>query len=251
MPLAQLHFRSNTLVKQVAATVIIPNVPPPWSTFYLLHGLSDDHTIWTRRTRLEVYAENLPMLIVMPDGYRGFYTRHESGPDYAAYIADEVVDFIERTFNVKRSRTARAIGGLSMGGYGALRIGLGYPDRFQSITSHSGALMHGTHIKGKPPGGLTIDEYRATFGRSPAGTDHDLLHLARRARKAKSLPAIRIDCGTEDFLLDANRTVHAQLVRDKIPHDYEEFPGAHTWDYWDTHIQRALQFHAQQLKLKK
>lgn len=248
MPLAQVHFKSDTLGKQVAATVLIPSTPGPWASFYLLHGLSDDHTIWQRRTRVEVYVERLPLLVVMPDGYRGFYTRAEQGPDYAGYIGQEVVDFIDRTFHTKRSRAARAIGGLSMGGYGALRVGLGFPERFSSITSHSGALMIGS-VK-RNPDDPREREFNLLFGPNPAGTDHDLLRLARRLRDRKQLPKIRIDCGTEDFLLESNRACHAGLEKLKIPHEYQEFPGAHTWDYWDEHVREAIAFHAKNLRLK-
>lgn len=251
MPLAHLQFRSNVLAKQVAATVIVPTQSPPWSTYYLLHGRSDDHSTWYRRTRLEGYAEqlNLPLLIVMPDGFRGFYTRNERGPDYAKYIGDEVVGVVERTFNVKKTRGARAIGGLSMGGYGALRIGLGFPDRFCSINSHSGALMRGSRSLRDVGGKSPSDEELLIFGENPVGTDHDLLALARRCKRAGKLPKLLIDCGTEDFLLEDNRAFHAALRKERIPHVYAEHPGAHTWDYWDEHVRTALKFHAANMKL--
>jgi S-formylglutathione hydrolase FrmB len=134
-----------------------------------------------------------------------------------------------------------------MGGYGAMRIGLGYPDRFCSITAHSGALMHGTRKWTRP--GQEFE--RRIFGRLPAGTDHDLVHLAKKAKRDGKLPRIRIDCGTEDFLLEANRQCHSLLTHAGIAHEYEEFPGAHTWDYWDHHIQRALAFHAGHMRLKQ
>lgn len=251
MPLAHLHFRSEILGKQVAATVILPTQSPPWSTYYLLHGLSDDHTIWQRRTRIEVYAEqlNLPLMIVMPDGFRGFYTRNDRGPDYAKYIGEEVVGFIERTFNVKHTRGARAIGGLSMGGYGALRIGLGFPDRFCSLNSHSGAVMRGSRKDLKQPSGIPPHEDLAVFGPSPAGTDHDVIALARKCKRAGKLPKMLIDCGTEDFLLNENRSLHDIFRKEKIAHEYAEHPGAHNWDYWDEHVRTALRFHARNLKL--
>src|SRR5687767_4219903 len=102
MPCA-FHYSSKTIGKQVGANVIIPNAgEPPFATFYLLHGLSDDYTTWVRRTSIERYAEQYPMIIVMPDGYRGFYTNNDAGPAYATYIAEELVGTIERTFPAKR-----------------------------------------------------------------------------------------------------------------------------------------------------
>jgi S-formylglutathione hydrolase FrmB len=252
MAFAHLHFRSDVLGKQVGAYAVIPDVPGPWATFYLLHGLSDDYTIWHRRTRIEAYAEGLPLLIVMPDGYRGFYTNANNGPRYADYMALDVVNFIDRAFPTKASRDGRAIGGLSMGGYGALRLGLGYPDRFCSVNSHTGAVMHGSRTEpGSPRPNMGHDEWGLIFGDHPAGTDHDILTLAQRAKKARLLPTIRVDCGTEDFLLDSNRRLHAEFEKLKIPHQYEEFPGDHNWDYWDLHVRSALAFHAKNLKLRK
>lgn len=247
MPFIQCHFRSNVLTKHAQCWVLTPSVgKPPYPTFYLLHGLSDDHTIWMRRTRIEVYAEKYPITIVMPDGYRGFYTDNEEGPAYARYIAEDVLGFTERTFQVKTTGKARAIGGLSMGGYGALRIALAHPQLFTSCTSHSGALMRGAITYTKPEQA----EMRRVFGRRPAGTSHDLVHLARQAQAAGKVPKLRIDCGTEDFLLDENRRYTEALGELGIDHQYEEFPGAHTWEYWDLHIQQALAFHAKALGVK-
>ena len=181
----------------------------------------------------------------MPDGYRGFYTNTVSGVPYARYIAEETVDFVERTFPARASRESRCIGGLSMGGYGALRVAFGYPDRFSSATSHSGAVMHGT----RRPKETGLWEFDQVFGAgSLEGSEHDLIALARKARDQKQLPQIRIDCGKEDGLLKDNRDLHEALSKMKMPHEYEEFPGAHDWDYWDEHVQDALKFHVRNLK---
>jgi S-formylglutathione hydrolase FrmB len=228
--------------------VLLPDKgEPPFAAFYLLHGLSDDYTIWLRQTRIEMYAREWPFIVVMPDGYRSMYTRNEEGPDYAKHFAEELTGFVERNFPAAASRSARCIGGLSMGGYGALRLALGYPQKFGSAHSHSGALMHGAKRYTKPADG----EMRRIFGRQPAGSDHDLLRLARRARAAGRLPKILVDCGTEDFLLEDNRRFHAELTRAGIPHMYKEFAGSHNWDYWDLHIREALAFHADALGLRK
>lgn len=144
MAWSTIHWKSDVLGKQTTAQVLLPDVgKPPYATFYLLHGLSDDSTNWLRRSRIEVYAAGLPLIVVMPDGYRGFYTDNDQGPAYAKHFGEELPSFVERTFHAKAARGARAIGGLSMGGYGALRIGLGYADRFCSVNSHSGAVGWG------------------------------------------------------------------------------------------------------------
>lgn len=251
MPFADFHWFSPTLQKQVASYVLLPeHGKPPFATFYLLHGLSDDHTIWLRRTSIERYLGDLPMMIVMPDGFRGFYTRANEGPDYASYIARDLVAAIERNFPAKPSRSARCIGGLSMGGYGALRLALGYPDVFASVNSHSGAVLAGTQKWDKHER-LDPREFQRVFGRTPAGSEHDLLMLAKRCKEIGRTPKIRIDCGTEDFLIQDNRDFHKKLEALGVAHEYEEYPGAHNWEYWDTHVRTALQFHARNLKLKR
>ncbi len=240
MALAQLHWFSSVLGKQVAANVLLPNTGRgPFAVMYLLHGLSDDHTIWLRRTRIESYIENLPLIVVMPDGFRGFYTDNEAGPAYGKYIGQELPDCIERLFPAKRTRAGRCLTGLSMGGYGAIRLALAHPDRFASAVSHSGALMFGT----VPEARLEGDEFNRIRGKSPAGGAHDLQYLLKAAKKARALPRIRFDCGTDDFLLSANRAFSAFLTRQKVAHEYAEYPGGHNWDYWDLHVREALAFH--------
>jgi putative tributyrin esterase len=248
LALAQLNWFSKTLAKMVTTNVVLPDTGGgPFATFYLLHGLSDDHTAWLRRTRVEWYAAKYPLVIVMPDGFRGWYTTNDAGPDYAKYVGEELVAEVERLFPVKRSRSARAIGGLSMGGYGALRLALGYPDTFGSATSHSGALCAGV----SPTRVLCEREEAALFGDTPARRrKHSLVDLARQLQKAgKSLPRMRIDCGTEDHRLPDNRAVHAKFDAMRAPHEYAEYPGQHDWDYWDAHVQEALAFHARAMKL--
>jgi S-formylglutathione hydrolase FrmB len=248
MPLCDFHWFSEILGKHVGAYVYVPAAGvPPFATLYLLHGLSDDYTGWLRRSRIEPHAEKHPLMIVMPDGFRGFYTRNAHGPDYARYVAEELVAQIERVFPAIPKREARGVGGLSMGGYGALRLALGYPHVFAAATSHSGAVMHGSRNHPRPGGALDEIEFRRIFGDAPVGSDHDLCALAARCLSHGVLPKIRIDCGTADDLLADNRDLHAKLDALRVPHEYAEFPGGHDWDYWDLHVQDALAFHHQHL----
>jgi len=251
MSFLTVQWWSKVLGKQTEARVLFPDSgKPPFPVLYLLHGLSDDSSMWHRMTRLESHAAGYPLLIVMPDGYRGFYTDNEEGPAYARHIGEELPALIERMFPVRAQRDGRAIGGLSMGGYGALRVGLGHAARFCSIHSHSGAVGWGQN--GRPARTASIsgqeegfaDELLRIFGKKPEGTAHHLLTLAKSAKKAGRLPKISLDCGTDDFLLADNRAFSADLRTAKIPHSYTEFSGGHTWDYWDEHIREALKFHA-------
>jgi len=248
MAFIDFHFRSGVIGKQTAAYVITPDGTGPFPVFYLLHGLSDDHTIWHRRTRIEAYVEGLPLIVVMPDGHRGFYTDHHSGPAYGIHIGEELPAIIESTFHARTSGKARCIGGLSMGGYGALRIALGYAGRYVSANSHSGAVLADQKSRRNV---LQPGEMQRVFGKNRPGSPHDLLGLAKSAKKQNKLPKLLLDCGTEDFLLPDNREFHAKLDQLRIPHEYTEHPGTHNWDYWDLHVREAIAFHCKALGIKR
>lgn len=243
MALCELHFFSRVLGQQTAANVILPQTAQhgPFPVFYLLHGLSDDHTSWVRRTSLERYVDDLPLIVVMPNGGRGFYTDAAQGFAYESALVRELVPFIDRMFNTRSERAGRCIGGLSMGGYGAIKLALKFPDLFCSATSHSGALTK-AHLR---RAGET-EEFDRIFGLNATGNSNDIFALAEKIERAR-WPALRIDCGTEDFLLERSREFHAHLEKLGFPHEYAEFPGAHEWSYWDQQVQEAITFHCRHL----
>jgi len=261
MPWAQVHWRSDVLQKQTTMQVLLPRVGrPPFPAYYLYHGLSDDSSTWLRHSRLEYYVRELPLVVVMPDLYRGFGTDHEQGPSYARHLGREVVDFVDHNFQTVAKREGRAVGGLSMGGYAAMRIGLGYADRFASVNSHSGALGRtnadfsgeaeaaGRHADKTP---AFVAELRRVFGEKPLGSRHDLLVLAQKAQEKGRLPHLLMDCGREDYLLEQSREFHRALKEAAIPHEYHEHAGAHDWDYWDRYIQDALKWHCRHLGVER
>jgi len=243
MPLCEINFFSESLEKATAMCVILPDpsIEPPYFTLYQFHGLSDDHTIWMRRTSIERYVAGLPLVVVMPDGGRGFYTDAVEGYAYESHIMKDTLGFIERYFPVKKSCSHRAIGGLSMGGYGAVKLALKYPKVFGSVAAHSSAFLSGQEEEFRESG-----EFRRIFGENPAGGGEDVFALVEKI-KSKDMPAIRFDCGKSDFLLEANRKFHRHLSRRKIKHTYREYPGGHEWDYWDAHFPKALKFHRKAL----
>lgn len=244
MAFLTVDFYGTALNKACSMNVLLPDRidgAGPFPVFYLLHGLSDDHTIWMRRTSIERYVQNIPMIVVMPDGGRSFYCDAIAGPAYETHFIRDVIGFVDTFFNTIADRSGRAIGGLSMGGYGALKLGLKFPGLFCSANSHSGAV----DLTLRTPDRIREDmvvEFPQIFGEQPARGKDCLFGIAE-GLNPEYLPNIRIDCGTEDGLLDANRKLRDHLDSHRIPHEYEEFPGAHTWDYWDTHIQEAIAFH--------
>jgi putative tributyrin esterase len=246
MALAHVHWFSETLRKMTPTSVLLPDVGRgPLPTLYLLHGLSDDHTAWLRRSRLEWYVRELPLIVVMADGARSFYTDNADGPAYGQFFASELPAFIERTFPARTDRAGRCVGGLSMGGYGALRLALAHPDRYASAHSHSGAVLNWRYDPALTA--LTPDEHRRIFGTRPQGSPHDLLALVAKSTFTPA-PALLIDCGAEDPLIQPNRQFVAELKRLGVPHEYVEHPGAHDWDYWNQHVQSALAFHLDVLR---
>ena len=254
MAFGEFHYFSSALGKATTCNVIFPEDSAhsgPFPTLYLLHGLSDDQSAWQRRTSIERYVQTLPLIVVMPDGGRGWYSNAHEGADYESAIMNDCIGFVERTFRADARREARAIGGLSMGGYGALKLAFQHPGKFSSAHGHSSAFGFGhAQWRGEEP------EFRRIIGPQASGGPLDLWKIVADAQAANAatpgaLPALRIDCGTSDFLIEQNREFHAYLDELKIAHEYEEFAGAHDWAYWDKHIQSALRFHARHLGISK
>lgn len=249
MAFSTINYFSRSLKKASSFNIIFPDDPAikrPWAVFYLLHGLSDDHTIWMRRTSIERYVAGLPLAVVMPDGGRGWYTNAVEGDAYEDDLIKDIMPLIDRTFPVKAEKSGRCIGGLSMGGYGAVKIGLKHADLFGSINSHSGALavLHDVSEAKK-----LSPEFGRIFGDAPKDGPDDPFAIVTKMDHGK-FPPMLIDCGTEDFLLSHNRSFRDHLEKLHIGHEYREFPGAHTWDYWDLHVREAIAFHVKNLGLK-
>lgn len=239
MNLVELNYGSAALGTKNQALVLLPSEfkKGPFHVLFLLHGLLDDCRTWTRMTSIERYAEGLPLIVVMPSAGRSFYVDAQDGFPFQTAIGEELADLIEGYFPTKLPWCTT---GLSMGGYGAFRLALSYPKRFVSAVSHSGAL---THFSSAPP-----SELRRLWGDEPAGTPYDLIELAKGLKK-EDRPKLRFDCGTEDFLIEHNRDFHSKLTALGYDHEYAEFPGDHNWAYWDVHVQEALAFHQQVLRL--
>jgi S-formylglutathione hydrolase FrmB len=242
MPFMELHYFSHALGMQTAANVILPDgeAEGPFEVMFLLHGLSDDHTIWARRTSIERYVEGLPLIVVMPNGGRGFYTDAVSGLAYETAIAGDLAGLVRRFLPVKERW---CVTGLSMGGYGAARLALRFPKVFASAASHSGAMDFGHWPEYRPD---TPEEFKRILGESPAGGPNDLYALASGLKKSER-PRLRFDCGVDDFLIEANRGFHNHLAALGYKHEYAEFPGDHSWAYWDEHVQEAIAFHRKSL----
>ena len=253
MALIHLDFHSDVLRRAVNATVILPQAAASqigmegkradtFPTLYLLHGLSDDHTIWSRRTSVERYAARYGVAVVMPNGDRSWYTDMAHGAAYYTYVAEELPRVMRSFFaGMSDRREGNYIAGLSMGGYGAWKIGMRNPDRFAGIASFSGALdvANSHHIYDNPAYWTDI------FGPFDgiAGSDNDAYAVTGRALSSGApLPRLYLSCGTEDALLPCTRRMKELLDAHHVPVAYREAPGHHNWEFWDDEIERAMAF---------
>ncbi|MEO5858576.1 MAG: alpha/beta hydrolase family protein [Pyrinomonadaceae bacterium] len=217
-----------------------------YPVIYLLHGLTGHFNNWTELTKLSDYANGYKVIIITPEGGDGWYTDSVSNDKekWESYIVQELIPEVDKKFRTWPTRDNRAIAGLSMGGFGSLKFGLKYPDKFVLAGSFSGALGAADITEKTVAGaiGKTID---GIFG--PVGSDtrrsNDLFGIIRAMtpEKAKTIPFIYLDCGTEDFLFQNNRDFVSLLVEKKVPHEYRQLPGVHDWKYWDKQVQEFLQ----------
>ncbi|MBL7254417.1 alpha/beta hydrolase [Paractinoplanes lichenicola] len=242
MALIHVDFSAESLDLATSMTVVLPQegaTPPP--VLYLLHGLTDDHTAWTRYTSIERYAYDHNLAVVMPQVHRSFYADEAYGMKFWTFLSDELPGLVHRFFRVSDKREQTYVAGLSMGGYGAFKWALRRPEQFAAAVSLSGALdLSWLQHKDERPHIREVME-RVFAGRDVTGTDDDLLHLIENADKG-ALPRLMLRCGTGDHLFEQNeRFVHA-CARAGIPLDSEFEPGGHEWSFWDRHIPRALDF---------
>lgn len=258
MAVCEIHLgNNNALQKMTSFMAILPEGKSgPFPVFTLLHGLSDDHTAWTRRTSVERYVQDLPLIVVMPNGERGFYTDAIDNPlaAFETVVTRDLINFVDSTFQTIPTREGRVVAGLSMGGYGALKLALKNPHLFRAAVSHSGAVSFGSIPFDAPQVPAWLQEFVPIFGRNPRGGSEDIFALAKSytdgTRERALLPALRVDCGVDDFLIQDNRNLHAHLEELGIAHEYLEHAGDHNWEYWDAHIKETIAFFARELGIE-
>jgi S-formylglutathione hydrolase FrmB len=225
-----------------------------YPVIYLLHGLGGSAGDWvSNRAHLADYAAAYPFIIVVPEGRDGWYTDGATMPadKFESYIVEELIPDVERRFRAIPSRDGRGVAGLSMGGYGALKFGLKYPDRFAFAASMSGALAAASWVPDDKLPAFVKPSLARVYGpaESPVRAANDIYRLVRELPPARvaSLPYFYLDCGTEDFLIGNSRDFSALLIEHKIPHEFRELPGEHNWPYWDRQVREVLRLAVQKL----
>ena len=260
MAFIQMNLLSKSLMRTVPVNVILPvdkmvfpGMPvredKPYKTLYLLHGVFGNYTDWVCGSRIQRYAEENDLVVIMPSGDNAFYVDQPAGNNfYGEFIGRELVEITRRMFPLSRKREDTFIGGLSMGGFGALRNGLKYSDTFGYIISLSGAL-HLEQMAARTEDAPFFIESKsyaeACFGdlSTVLEGDKNPRWLVKQLKKEKKgIPEIYMACGDRDHLLPVNKDMAKFLEEQGAKVTFEIGPGDHEWDFWDTHIKKAIEW---------
>ncbi|MEP2239422.1 MAG: alpha/beta hydrolase-fold protein [Maribacter sp.] len=209
--------------------------------YILLHGVYGSAWVWALKGGAHISAQEMmqngeiePAIIAMPsDGLWGdgsaYFPHHDK--DFAKWIVEDVPLAIKENIVEAGDNSKLCIGGLSMGGYGALWLGAMYPEKFSAISAHSAITqLHEMALFVEEP----LSDY------TDSATQPNVVDVI--AGNRKKMPPLRFDCGTADELLLGNRTLHTQLMERKIQHKYSEFSGGHEWEYWQEHVRKSYLF---------
>lgn len=243
-------FTSRLLGREMPYRVIFPikykqkDEKTRYPVIYLLHGLSGHFDNWGSKTKIAEYAAKFRFIIVMPEGEDGWYSDSVSKPvdKHESYFIQELIPEIDAKFRTISSREGRVVAGLSMGGYGALKFGIKYPEKFILAGSFSGALdapLRGQNHQFLRPSIMSVFGEEGNKSRK----DNDIFSLinAASAEKIKELPFFYVDCGTEDWLIEPNQDFAKLLFQKKIPHEFRQLPGKHDWNFWNSEVFEFLE----------
>lgn len=253
-------FQSKELFRKVSFTAIIPTTTrsiyepddvesvsdQPLKTLYLLHGWDGNHEDWLHNTRVAELAIKYHVAIIMPDGQNSFYVNQPNGDHFGKFIGEEFVHETRRLFHLSDKREDTTIGGLSMGGYGALRNGFYYPTTFGNILAFSSKFF-----TKRSNAGIVFDKpismrYQTLIpGKTTAALadDMDLEELVIKAVESNgSNPRLYLSCGTEDDLIEEQRSFHQFLKEQNYTHQSVEALGKHNWDYWNNSIEQSMEW---------
>jgi len=256
-----VRFQSKLINTTLPYNVILPtdyetSKTTRYPVLYLLHGLTGHYNDWISRTNVADYAAEYRIIVVMPEGNDSWYTDSATvtTDKYESYILNELLPDVQQRYRTIEARYARAIAGLSMGGYGAIKFGFKTPSTFVFAASMSGAFG-ATRLSEKEIGASHWGNSLKLFG--PVGGEtriaNDLFEIINKLAPARvnSLPYFYFDCGTEDspLIFPFNRELSALMLEKKIPHEFRQLPGDHSWGYWDRQVQEILKIAAQKMRL--
>ena len=258
MALGQFDFYSNSLRRAVTFHILLPNdvategnehFNRKMKTLYLLHGYAGNNKSWLLNSNIEELACRYNLAVVFPAGENCFYIDGEGvGKAYCTYVGNELVEYTRRVFGLSREKEDTYIAGFSMGGFGAIHVGLAYPETFRAMVGLSSALI-AHNIAGKKEGFsdpiADYYYYRSVFGdldKLLESSNNPEYQITKLKQEGKEIPAIYMACGTEDFLLEENRIFHRFLTKEEVPVTYIESPGAHDWKFWNHYLEPSIQW---------
>lgn len=255
MAYIQVNYFSRCLMRTVTINAIVPadkkgNEKKTFKTLYLLHGIYGNYTDWINGTRLQRWAEDHDLAVIMPSAENKFYVDNDRSLEFhSRFVGEELVDFTRHLFPLSRKREDTFIGGLSMGGYGAVINGLKYHKTFGAIIGLSCAFVIDVLPFTNDDPETSYFERRSylesVFGDldKVKGSEKDHFAMVEKCvRKKIKFPDIYLACGSEDFLIKENRAFRDWLVKHNVKHTYVESPGVHNWDFWDEYIYKAIQY---------
>ncbi|PQP80174.1 acetylesterase [Paenibacillus sp. PCH8] len=262
MAMIQVNFFSKSMRREVTFSALLPVDAPvipgqadpganrePLKSLYLLNGYSGSNTDWISYTRIRELSDRYRIAVFMPAGENHFYVDDEDKGDlHGEYVGQELVEFTRSLFPLSTKREDTYIGGLSMGGYGAIRNGLKYAEHFGKIIALSSAILPYKIANAEPgysDGVANYQYFKRVFGDLDqlTGSDKDPEALVMRLKEANtSIPDIYMACGTEDFLLDVNQRFRDFLHQENVSLTYIESAGVHNWDFWNDYIVLALEW---------
>ena len=257
-----VQFRSELINATLPYNVLLPSDYDSshvsrYPVLYLLHGLTGHYTDWLSRTNLAEYAAQYRLIVVTPEGNDSWYIDSGTVPSskYESYILMELIPDVQRRYRTIEARYGRAIAGLSMGGYGAIKFGLKSPSAFNFVASMSGAFGVTRFSDPDVPAGAWQQSLKL-FGPVGSATrkENDVFELIKQlpANRMSALPFFYFDCGTEDstLIFPYNRELAGLMSEKKIAHEYRQLPGDHSWSYWDRQVQEVLRVAAKWLSLR-
>lgn len=267
MAILQSEYFSQAMGGFISFSAVLPIDPPPvgneplrygsgpWPALYLLHGFSGSRNDWLKNSPIEMLAAQYGIAMIMPEGGNRFWLDNpETGIHCGEMVGRELVEVTRGMFKLSRRREDTLIGGLSMGGYGAIRNGLKYNGTFGTILAFSSALLTNAYANGfftrNTEMGIPSSYYTHIFGpmEKMIGSDMDPAALAKRCLGSSKAPALFLACGSEDFLFDRNRELHGMLTEMGYPHEWWVEPGIHNFDFWNRAVKAGLTWWARQRK---
>ncbi|MDO4619466.1 MAG: alpha/beta hydrolase-fold protein [Lachnospiraceae bacterium] len=264
MALSRVEFFSDSLKRVVTFFIYLPNdtteeftagnpnYERETKTLYLLHGYTGSASDWVIGSNAMEVSRFYNVAIVMPSGENSFYIdRRGTGNAYETFVAKELPQYIAKTYRLPQEKENVTIGGLSMGGYGALRLGIKYNERFGAAFGLSSALiiknLKETYLKEGTVENMLgdYDYYRQIFGDMDEILEKDvnLEYLVQQKLNAgEALPRLFMACGTEDSLVDNSRDFRDFLLNLKADLIYYESAGIHSWKFWNEYLEPAVRW---------